>query len=93
MDSFKVASEDTTVHMQALKKGDMYIVVQWLIHDKWDRDTRQFVKEDVPPYVLWQQGAIIPVKGLGSITAGRTTYALSAARHKAIMALLTPAGA
>ena len=90
---YKEISEDCHVGGTSLEKGDEYIVVQWLIHDRWDGDNRIFVQEDVPHYVLWQQGAIITCKGLGSIGDGRRTYTLTEAKHKAIMALLKPAAA
>ena len=40
IDSFKVVSEDTIVSGAKLEAGDMYIAMQWLIHDKWDGETR-----------------------------------------------------
>ena len=91
------ASEEAcTVHNTVLKPSNQFIVVQWFKHDRWmTNGSREFKTEMgangqvMPPYVLWQQGSVIPIK-LGSIPIGQRKVVLSKSQHEKINAILKP---
>lgn len=93
LDSYKVAGPGgLLLHGTELEESDQYIVLHWLEHDSWGcGGERNFAKEvkHGDPYVLWQQGAIVPIK-IGHVIAGTSKFTMSKGKHQAVKSRLQP---
>lgn len=69
----------------SVRKGDGYAIVQWYVCKSSSDHGRLFKKEDIPPAVLFTEGAVIPVRIPGSMSDGSSTLGITLQTHNEIM--------
>lgn len=91
VEPLKEAQKKKTVHGCELKRGDVYVVLQWYEHvrDLGDGGREFALADGYDKYVLWQSGAVVPIK-LKKQSAMSKRYAVQSAVHNKILAVLQP---